>query len=351
MQLKNRFKALYCLKSVANSTVAQAYLDFFKKHQIPFFFINSENDVPSDSNPKETLILTVRKGGFVNRCPCSPNVICCGYANINLAEGCPFACNYCALDIYLKKPATRIFTNLEDLETELKEFLLKNKQVRIGTGELSDSLVWDEIFPYSRYLMKFFESHPDAILEFKTKSVQIERFLEIPAQKNILISWSVNTPKKISEEEDFVSSLDERITAAKQVSAHGYKVGFHFDPVYSYPGYQKDYSETVEKIFKNFSNSQIGWVSIGLVRFNPDLKEVLIRRNSKILELELFPSFYDGKMRIFYQERKKAFLFLVNEIKKHTHKIYLCMEPELMWDEVPLNMKNLNQRIFTEFFE
>ncbi|PKL12693.1 MAG: hypothetical protein CVV50_04185, partial [Spirochaetae bacterium HGW-Spirochaetae-6] len=328
-----------------------SYLSYFKERGLAVFEWEGE-DFPEGVSQKTSLWLTARKGGFVNPCPCSPHMVCCGYHNINLIEGCPFSCNYCALDAYLSHPLTRIFANLEDFEQELAVYLSRRKSVRIGTGELTDSLFWDKIFPYSGYLMDTFAPYRDSvILEFKTKSNQIDHLLAYTGEKkHVLISFSVNTRLKIAQEEKDVASLDQRLAAATEASRAGYKVGFHFDPVYYYPGWEKEYQDTVKEVLGGFSRHQIGWVSVGVLRFAPPLKELLYQRSKHVMEMEIFPSSVDGKMRLFYPKREEVLLKMLEFIRIYTDKVYLCMEPPEMWKDLALDDRKLNQRIFEDYW-
>ncbi len=352
--MKNKlFSQLFVDKNVESLKIAQNYIQYFKKIGLPIILIDHANEIPQDLDFKKNLFLTTKKGGFVNVCPCTPKVVCCGYHNINLIEGCPYNCTYCALDAYLKSNVTKIYCNLNDFEFELNQYLKNKKWVRIGTGELTDSLVWDEIFPYSNYLMSLFKNFPHSILEFKTKSINIEHFFNYPQDSinNILISWSVNTRKMIDFEEDKVASLTSRINAAKEVSEYGYKVGFHFDPIYDYENCISDYKKIIQHIFSKINPSKIGWISLGVIRFNPLLKDLLYDRKSNIIKMELFPSFYDGKLRLFYQRRVDILSSIINFLKSFTDKIYLCMEPLFMWGDLGLDYHNTNKNIFNNFFK
>lgn len=345
------FEKLYILEGIENTSVARAFLKYFEKRNLPVVFVQDEQELPPLGHPKRNLFLTRRKGGFVNPCPCSPGVVCCGYQNINLIEGCPFFCNYCALDVYLNFLATKVFVNLEDFEAELEDYLSRRKKVRIGTGELTDSLVWEEIFPYSDYLMDLFRKYPQVILEFKTKSKNIESFLTRPVQQNTVISWSLNAPRKIAEEESGVASLEERLEAARQVAKHGWWVGFHFDPIYYYSGWEKDYGEVLSWLAERFAPESIAWVSLGVIRFAPSLKPVLHDRNTRIHEMELFPSFYDGKLRLFFPLRKKVFDFFLSHLKPYGQKVYLCMEPSFMWEETRRDFQDINSVLWKGVME
>lgn len=341
------YNFLYVNKSSQKSLVAKSFIKTFEKQQKPIFFVEGEEEIAPNLNPKENLFLTHRKGGFVNACPCSPQVICCGYHNINLAEGCPFTCNYCALDVYLNFPTTKIFTNLSDFETELDAWIKNHQEVRIGTGELSDSLIWEPYFNYSGYLMNLFKKYPKSILEFKTKSVFIENLLNQEPTPNTLISWSMNTPHIIAQEEKNTPSLEERFLAANKLVKKGYKVGFHFDPIYYYPNWQEDYGQVLEKLCQKFSPQNIGWISLGVIRFHPDLKEILYNRGSLIMDMELFPAFNDGKMRLFYDLRQEVMQFFLKNLSPFKQGLYFCMEPNFMWQECGLCYQKINQRLFS----
>lgn len=346
------FEKLFVEKSVQDSKVSQSFQRYFKNNGLPVETINDITDLDSSLNLKRNLLLSSRKGGFVNACPCSPHVIPCVYQNINLIEGCPFTCNYCALDFYLSSPVTKVFCNLEAFEQELDLYLKNRSEIRMGTGELSDSLLWEPLFPYSQYLMDLFKKYPQSILEFKTKSNEIDHFLDVKdVPGNVLISWSLNTKRKILEEEKDVALLKERFSAAQKAAKKGFKVGFHFDPIYYYEGCLADYFEVIDAIFEHVSEKSIGWISLGVIRFSPVLREILIERDSKINEMELFPSSVDGKMRLFYPLRYKVLNALKGHLQKYTNKIYLCMEPLSMWQDLDLDYKHLNHRIFKDFFK
>ena len=137
---------------------------------------------------------------------------------------------------------------------------------RIGTGEHSDSLALDKTLGINQHIIKFFAALPNALLELKTKSNQIEHLLELPHGGKTVISWSVNPQVIITKEELKTATLDERLNAARMASDAGYKVAFHFDPMIDYPDWEKGYQGLVEQIFDNISPDRIAWVSLGTLR-------------------------------------------------------------------------------------
>ncbi len=115
---------------------------------------------------------TTQKGQFVKRCPCSPEAVSCGYFNINLHTGCPYDCSYCILQTYLDTKEPVFFTNFDKLIEELDFASKTEKYLRIGTGELSDSLAYDKETNYSTKILKIFSEYPDILFEFKINRIQ-----------------------------------------------------------------------------------------------------------------------------------------------------------------------------------
>jgi spore photoproduct lyase len=110
-------------------------------------------------------------------------------------------CSYCVLQGYLNNPFLTLYTNWDDLLQEIDAFASVNSQpfLRFGTGELSDSLALDSIFPISRVLVPFFGKQKNGILELKTKSAEVDHLLHLDHQGKTVISWSLNPPQMIEE--------------------------------------------------------------------------------------------------------------------------------------------------------
>src|SRR5688572_16481994 len=122
---------------------------------------------------KKRLYLAKHKGEFLKKCPGSDGQVCCNYFVINFASNCPMDCSYCYLQEYLAhNPTLKVFTNVDDLLTEADELLGKHRRYffRIGTGEITDSLVLDPYIGFTREVLPFFAEQPNALLELKTKS-------------------------------------------------------------------------------------------------------------------------------------------------------------------------------------
>ena len=198
---------------------------------------------------KKRLALSHFKGSFLKKCPgISPGMVCCNYYVVNLSKNCIYDCSYCFLQDFLgNNPMQMAYVNVEDLIGELEEVFTQypDRNFRVGTGELTDSLALDAIVPYTSYLLPFFNQQSNAMLELKTKSDQISNLLNHPDPTNIIVSWSLNPQGIIDLEEKGTPSLVQRLESARACLEKGYRIGFHFDPIILMPGWEEAYQQLV----------------------------------------------------------------------------------------------------------
>ena len=275
------------------------------------------------------------KGSFIKHCPCSPGAVSCGYHNINLHTGCPYECTYCILQVYLDSKSPIFYTNLSDLREELEAYALQHTHIRIGSGELSDSLALDEATNYSSKILAIAAQFPQIIFEFKTKSTAIKNLLNYPdVLNNVVISWSLNPKAIIETEEAHTPALKERLQAMAAIQDRGYKIGVHMDPLILTPDWPSLYQHLVKLLSAAIKPDKIAWWSLGSLRFPPQLRqEIFKNKDSALFHGELVKGF-DGKFRYFKPQRLELFAFLIKTIEQQFSKkipLYLCMEDEECW--------------------
>lgn len=291
---------------------------------------------PPPRSATRVLVLARHAGHFMKECPGNGAEICCNYHVINFATNCHFECSYCILQSYLNNPAMVIYTNTGALMDEVRSRVYQepNRFFRIGTGEMADSLALDDITGYSLLLVPFFAKLPNAILELKTKSDQISNLAGLAHAGRTVVSWSVNPPRICSFEERKTATLAERLAAARQCQAWGYKVGFHFDPLIHYEGWEADYEETVREIFHAVKPEGVAWVSLGALRFTPHLRDMVRRRfpKSRIPYGEFVPG-HNAKLRYFRPIREEMYSKMYAWIRRSAPGVfvYLCMESGVVW--------------------
>jgi spore photoproduct lyase len=300
---------------------------------------------------KKNLLITRFYGRRLKPCPGTSRHICCGYYVINAITNCPMDCSYCVLQGYLNNPFLTLYSNWDDLLQEIEGFLATGRTPlsRLGTGELSDSLALESIYPISQFLVPFF-AEKNAILELKTKSIGVERLLSLDHRGRTVVSWSLNPPQVIEEEERETASLEERIHAAKRCQDAGYPLGFHFDPMIDYEGWEKGYEGLIDSLFRQIDPKRVVWISMGGFRYPAQLKGVVEERfpQTRIFLGELFPG-RDGKFRYLKGIRTEMYRKMVKWLKRVSPDlfVYLCMESREVWEEVfgwsPENSQHLNQ--------
>ncbi len=316
--------------------------------KVPFTIVNEKRlpeflFIPSSDSlgrGKRRLVLMRHRGEFLKKCPGSNGQICCNYFVINFASNCPMECSYCYLQEYLaRNPALKVFTNVGDLIEEAHALLSRHRRFffRIGTGEITDSLALEPYIGFCSEVIPFFADQPNVLLELKTKSDRVESLLGMESKGRVVVSWSMNPQKVIEEEEFLTASFDERLAAARRCQEAGYKLGFHFDPMVEYPGWEEDYRGMVERIFSVIDQHRIAWISLGVLRTTPGLKRIMRERfpSSRLVcgEQVLCP---DGKMRYFQPLRVKMYRKMLGWIRgaSPTVFVYLCMESKEVWQQV-----------------
>ena len=311
---------------------------------VPVSVVHSSKEVYqsvlSSDNPvqkgKTILFLTRNKGAFIKPCPGTRSYTCCGYQILHMGTFCTMDCSYCILQAYFHPPLLQYFVNHDELLVELDRLFFNKTLARIGTGEFTDSMIWDNWTDLSDLLVPKFSKQSRAVLELKTKTVNIKTLKALHHNHKTIVSWSLNTPRIIKNEERHTTSLSSRLRAAAKCESWGYPLGFHFDPLMIYNGCEEEYASVIEQLFSHISSENIVWISLGTFRFVPALKSIIQKRfpKSKIIYGE-FISGLDGKMRYFKPLRIDLYRKIVSYIRDYAPDamIYLCMEDDEVWQK------------------
>lgn len=285
---------------------------------------------------KRHLLLDVFKGEFFRKCPGTKGKVCCNYYVIDQTTNCPFDCSYCFLQSYLNLRAIRFAVNVEDLFLELETVFKRHRFIRLGTGELADSLALECLTGFGRKLMEFAVAFPGVVLELKTKSANVHDLPEISGKPGRgVIGWTMEPAHVVAREERGTATLEERLAASVYAAEKGYGIAFHLDPVVFFPGFEDAYLDLVDQMFSR--HETLDWMSLAGFRYEPALKGFVEDRfpDSELLDGE-FLRCSDGKYRYLFPERIRFFRRLVEKVKKLSPKtpLYFCMEDVRTWDLV-----------------
>lgn len=246
-------------------------------------------------------------------------------------------CAYCILQAYFHPPVLQFFVNLEDMVPDLDRLFSGNPPVcRVGTGEFTDSMIWEPWTDLSDFLIPTFARQSRTALELKTKTTAVEALKNLDHNRKTIMAWSLNTETVIRSEERGTASLDARLAAAAISESWGYPLAFHFDPMIIYDGCEAEYEAVAARLFDAVSPDNIVWISLGAFRFMPGLKPIIQQRfpDSRIVYGEFIPGL-DGKMRYFKPLRIALYRRLIKAIRDRAPNttLYFCMEDEAVWEK------------------
>ncbi len=271
---------------------------------------------------------------ILGTCPvASEKTLCCNLQTLDAARNCAFDCSYCSIRSFYPDNSVYIENNLAEKLASLK--IDPTKTYHIGTGQSSDSLIWGNRSNLFDALVDFAQKYPNVLLEFKSKSSNVNYFLGKKIPRNIIFTWSLNPDIIIKNEEPMTSTLADRLKAAKSIAAGGNLVGFHFHPIFIYEGYQQDYAALINQLLTGFTAGQLAMISMGTLTFTKKTMRLIRRRNikSKVLQMELEET--AGKYSHPADTKAQLFRELYQMFRPWHGKVffYLCMEEKKIWDQ------------------
>ncbi|NNE63626.1 MAG: DNA photolyase [Gammaproteobacteria bacterium] len=304
---------------------------------------NRPNEYADDSSASKTSaaaqpVSLLKPDLGLGRCPvASPRTLCCNLQTLDAVDNCGYGCSYCTIQSFFDG---RKITFDEGFADKLKALRLDPEKIyHIGTGQSSDSLMWGNSHGVLDALIDFANDNPNVIIELKTKSANVSHLLRARHRvgRNIICTWSLNTPTIIRHEEHGTATLEKRLTAARKVADAGYVVGFHFHPMVHYDHWQEDYSDMVERLMQDFSPDEVALVSMGTLTFiKPVLREI---RNQAIPGQILKMPMVDAAGKKSYPDDIKLEMFshlyqCFDDSWKREVFFYLCMENAGLWKPV-----------------
>ncbi|MBN2364853.1 MAG: hypothetical protein EH225_01725 [Calditrichaeota bacterium] len=353
-----KFSQIFISEESRYDEITNRILQIYR--DIPVTFLKETNiqlkrlsEYPLDRG-KRKLWLTHFKGRFLKPCPgTATSYRCCNYLVINETINCPIDCSYCILQDYISSPVITVYTNFETILDEINAISHANPEriLRIGTGELTDSLALDPVTGLSSQIIHKISSLPNIIFELKSKTDNIVHLLDQnPAR--VVISWSVNPEEIVRKEEHKSASLRQRMKAAARAAENKFMIGWHFDPIIYYPEWQDGYEKLIRLMGEHVPVSQIAWISLGSFRHPPRLRDIIRQRfpETILLSAEQITG-HDGKLRYIKPLRRHLYHFVADKIQKYIGDafIYFCMESQDLWEEV-LGKKPLNNQDIDFFF-
>ncbi len=192
---------------------------------------------------------------------------------------CIYDCRYCFLQGMLRSAHFVLFVNYEDFALDLDNTLSlhADEDCYFFSGYDCDSLALEGLSGFARFFLPFFAERPRAVLELRTKSVQIESLLAHPPLPNVVVAWSVSPDPIQRALEHKTPTLERRLAAAKKLQDAGWPIGLRFDPLIYSQDAQEEFAQLLDATSAALDFDRLHSVSLGVFRLPRDFHRRLVR--------------------------------------------------------------------------
>ena len=228
---------------------------------------------------KPALILAKKTGSLV--LPAPSEYAIGGTRNFYFSHmlNCPYDCRYCFLQGMYRSAHYVLFVNYEDFQDAILKKISEfpGEEIYFFSGYDCDSLAFETVTKFLESFLPFFESHPNAYLELRTKSAQVSSLLSRKPIQNCIAAFSL-APEKINRSlESKTPSIEARLQSIKALQMSGWKIGLRFDPVIYCKDYEGGYAQLFKRAFEMVDVNRLHSVSLGLFRLPKPIYETVYR--------------------------------------------------------------------------
>ena len=273
---------------------------------------------------RPALILARKHKGLVQQAP--PGYGVGGDSNYYFSHmlNCLYDCRYCFLQGMYRSANYVLFINYEEFLDEMDQLVMPGRQTWFFSGYDGDSLALEPVTGFAASMLPWFEQRPDAWLELRTKSTQIDALLARKPLPNVVTAFSFTPEPVWKATEHRVPAVERRTMAMVQLARAGWPVALRIDPLIWHSHYQKHYRELFLQLFKHVPEAMVHSVTTGPFR----MPQPFFRNMERLYPEEpLFAAGLEtrGKMVSYPLEREREMIdFCVQELGNHVpaEKIY-----------------------------
>jgi len=255
-----------------------------------------------------------------------PGVVCPHFYVLAHANGCPFRCDYCYLQLtFRRNRAPVLFSNLDGLTREVERFLSRDEPSVLNAGELADALAFDATAELMRLLVPMFGQQRKHKLLLLTKSTRVEPLLRLDHAEQTVVSFSLNSAEAAASFEHGAPAPSARVEAARALQAAGYPLRLRIDPMIPLSGWSDSYLRLVDLIYRKTRPER---VTLGTLRFFPSLPH-FSRNGREVYSFATSRDGPDGRLRLPLETRVEMYDTAMKGLPHLT--VALCKETEEAW--------------------
>ena len=327
----NRFSHIYVEKKILNNKNTLEILSKFK--DVKIIEIDNYKEVFSSNNQDfhlqklgQKLILASNKPNMIYE----GAVVCESFENDNFYYtssiiNCVYDCEYCYLQGVYSSGNIVIFVDIEKVFEEVEELYNKLKTLYLCVSYDTDLLAIENICGFSEKWYYFIEDKKDLKIELRTKSGNIDKFLNLKPLDNFIIAFTLSPENLALKNEKYTASFKNRVKAIKELQEKGWKVRICIDPLIYSDNFEKNYSQMIEYLFNEIDKEKVIDISIGVFRISKEYLKKMRSQNQNS-EILYYPfECIDGVYT--YSDKTKS--YMINFIKErflkyiNINKIYI----------------------------
>ena len=287
ISLNNRFSHIYVEKKILDNKNTLEILSKFRDAKI--IEIDNYKEVFSSNNQDfhlqklgQNLILASNKPNMIYE----GAVVCEDFENDNFYYtssiiNCVYDCEYCYLQGVYSSGNIVIFVDIEKVFEEVEELYNKLKSLYLCVSYDTDLLAIENICSFSEKLYHFIKDKKNLKIELRTKSANIDKFLNLDVLDNFIIAFTLSPEGIALKNEKYTASLKNRVKAIKELQNKGWKVRICIDPLIYIDDFEKNYSEMIEYLFSEIDKNKVIDVSIGVFRTSKEYLKKMRNQNKK----------------------------------------------------------------------
>lgn len=179
---------------------------------------------------------------------------------------CLYDCRYCFLQGMYRSAHYVLFVNYEDFTRAMLSELADGDETWFFSGYDCDSLALEPVTGFAGHVLPWFETHPGAWLELRTKSTQTRVLEGRDPLANVVVAFSFTPAPTSRALEHRVPSVRSRLEAMVRLQRAGWRVGLRFDPLIYEQDFRENYARLFDRVFGVLDADAIHSVSYGPFR-------------------------------------------------------------------------------------